>query len=284
MKLTTGKGFFVLAAILCVSLLGPQALAEEETATYRLTVQIHEAPQANAYYLFYFGDVEFARPEDPLLNRTVTFLIPSGDEPVLGISAYPSQNETTLTLDQELTSEGIEVVIRTDSPRCELRYYVLQQAREIGSSRDQLLTFPIPSIDFALRGMTVSINWPNWKYVIHRLEPEGAEEVMNPLFETDPYKAISNYWYFSGATAKSEAPTEVSVRLRTGAAVTRITRNQSIIIFTVVVCVPAAIFIAIHPPKRGREAEEQKRRRQRFRITDGRTRGRETTRSRYKVK
>jgi hypothetical protein len=269
----------VLASIGSVSSL-------EDQVTFRLTVQIHEAPLFSNFYLFYFANVELARGDDPVANRTAVVRIPKGEEQVQGISAYASNETHSLDYETEEDSEWITVRVTTDSSGFELRYYQVAQAR-VMSNDDQILDFRTAKVDNPLRGLTVAVNWPNWNYQIHKLLPEGAEMVMNPMFETDPYKSVSYYWYLSGLDAKERAPDEVSVRLRTAATVSRVTRNQSIAILAAVVCIPTAIFVALHPPKRGELEEREKRlreREKRFRITDERRRGRQIKRGRYKVK
>ena len=281
-----GVGLRALPVLLIMLASIGSASSLEDQATYRLTVQIHDAPSFSSFYLFYFANVELARVDDPAANRTGVVRIPKGAEQVQGISVYPGNETDFLGYGTEEDSEWITVSVTTDSPSFELRYYHIARAR-VMSNDDQILDFRTARIENPLRGLTVAINWPNWNYQIHKLLPEGAEMVMNPMFETDPYKSVSYYWYLSGPDAKERAPDEISVRLRTAATVSRVTRNQSIAILAAVVCIPTAIFVALHPPRRGELQEREKRlreREKRFRITDERRRGREIKRGRYKVK
>ena len=279
-NLTIPKRWGLIATFLCICIAPVGLSAQEDLVGYRLTVQIHEAPALNSYYLFYFNTVELAGKDDPAENRTVKLVMPKGIEALGGISAYPSKNTSALALQWEETDEEVTMSITTDAPSFELRYYLPMRAREIGSNQDHLLIFPEPRIDMPLKSLTISINWPNWKYQVHKIEPEGAEQVMNPMFETDPYKVVSYYWYYTGIEANSRESGDISVTLRSAQAVSRVTRNQSILIFAAVVCIPTAIFIAIHPPQRGRMEEKRKK----FRITDERERRREVRRGRYKVR
>lgn len=252
--------------------------AQEDLATYRLTIQIHEAPQFDSYYLFYFANFELARDDDPIKNRTVTLLIPKTEEAIQGISAYPDNNTFALSMHKEDVPEGIRIIATTDSSGLQVRYYQLVQAHVLKND-DQLLTFHVPRVEVPLRGMTVAINWPNWKFSMHKIKPEGAEMIMNPMFESDPYKTVSYYWYLSAGDVEEKAIEEISVTLRSAATMSRITRNQSILIFAAVVCIPTAIFVITHPPKRGEIKEKKK-----FRITDERTRRGRIRSRRYKVR
>ncbi len=273
---------WVTLAVMALITVAP-AWAQERSPTVRLTIQIHESPRYNSYYLFYMLNIELSRSDAAVANRTFTLTIPPAEEPVGGLSLYPSVNESFVRMDQEETDQGIRLTLTTDSPACELRYYALVRAWEVGSSRDHYLAFKTPQLGGPLSGLTVSINWPNWKYNIHRIQPRGAEKVVNVLFETDPYKVVSYYWYFSAGEA-GEAPAEISVTLRSGAAAARIGRNQSIMVVLVIVCVPTAVFVAWHPPKKGMASERERR----FRITDGkpmrRPEQRVVRRGKFKVK
>jgi hypothetical protein len=181
---------------------------------------------------------------------------------------------------QQETEQGTRVTLTTDAPSCDLRFYTIIQASQAGSEGNYLLSFMAPKPEALVSGVTVSINWPNWNYDVHKIQPKGAERVENIMFETDPYKVVSYYWYFPGSDVAGNFPDRISVTLRTAAAISRINRNQSILIFAVVVCVPLAIFIAIHPPKRGKLPERERR----FKITDAKGEGRVVRRVRYKVK
>ncbi len=278
MKGAKGAGSALPVLLILLVSIGFVAALEDE-ATFRLTVQIHDAPSFSSFYLFYFNNVELARGDDPAANRTAVVRIPRGEEPIQGISAYPSNETDFLEYGTDEDSEWITVRVTTDSQGFELRYYQTARAR-VMSNDDQILEFRTPEVDNPLRGLTVAINWPNWNYQMQKILPEGAEMVMNPMFETDPYKSVSYYWYLSGADAKERAPREISIRLRIPATVSRVSRNQTIAILAAVVCIPMAILVALHPPKRGELSERQKR----FRITDERRRGRQIKRGRYKVK
>ncbi len=270
---------WVLIAMMLCCLGIAHVQAQGDTAAYRLTIQIHEAPQFYSYYLFYFNNFELARQDDPVKNRTVAFIIPKDEEDIGGISAYPAENTSTVRMEQEETSQGTRITLTTDASGVELRYFQPVRAQVLKSD-DQLLTFYAPTLESPVRGITIAINWPNWKYQIHKIRPGGAEMIMNPIFEPDPYKGVSYYWYFSGSSAAQEAPGEISVTLRSGATAARVTRNQTILILVAVVCIPTAIFVAINPPRRGQIKKGEKR----FRITDERTRRRQIKRGRYKVR
>ncbi len=265
-----------LPIIVLVILALPQVYSEDEVG-YRLTVQIHEAPGFNTYYLFYFHQIEFTKNETERENRSVTITMAlTGGDPQ-GLSAYPSNESYFLDFGQDASGSDLRITATTDAPSLQVRYYIEVRAREVGSNRDHLLTFPEPSIDRTLKSLTISINWPNWNFEIKEMEPEGAEMVMNPMFETDPYKAVSYYWYYPRSQANSRQPAEISVTLRSAQTSQRVTRNQSIMIILAVICVPTAIFIAFHPPKK-LETPERK-----FKITEGKPK-REIKRGRYKVK
>jgi len=274
------KERWVLVPLLLGLLMACQVRSEEKAPTYRLTIQIHDSPVPNSYYVFYFANIEFARENDTAQNRSIQILIPRAEEPMQAIWAYPPENGSAPTIVQQETDQGIMVNLTTDAQSCELRCYTVIQAIAGGTQGDYLLSFTAPRPESPVSGVTISINWPNWNYGIHRILPKGAERVENIMFETDPYKVISYYWYFPGSDVASRFPGLISVTLRTAAAISRVNRNQSILIFAVVVCVPFAIFVAIHPPKRGKPLERERK----FRITEMKGEGKMVRRVRYKVK
>jgi len=274
------KGRWVLVSLLLGLLITTQARSEEKAPTYRLTIQIHDSPVPNSYYVFYFANIEFARDEDPARNRSIKILIPRAEEPMQAISAYPAENKSAPLIVQQQTDQGIVVNLTTDAPSCELRCYTVIQADEGGAQGNYLLSFTAPRPETPVSGVTISINWPNWNYDVHKILPKGAERVENIMFESDPYKVISYYWYFPGSDVAGKFPDRVSVTLRTAAAISRVNRNQSILIFSLVVCVPMAVFIAIHPPKRGKPPGRERP----FKIKEMKGEGRVVRRVRYKVK
>ncbi len=235
---------WVLALSILSFYLLPGVIAAD-AVTYRLTIQIHEAPGPNSFFVFYFNRFDFS--EENLSVHRLSVLLPS--IPVEGISLYPLQNGTTSRMRLLDKAEGKEIQIETNSTSVELRFYAPMQAVEVGRHLDLLLTYGIPKVVGPVRGLTIAVNWPNWKYQIRDLSPPGAEESFSPLFETDPYKVVSYYWYFSADEISTRAPDTVSVTLRLLSTVARINRNQSILVFLLVVCVPTAIFVAKHPPR-----------------------------------
>ncbi len=263
-----------IALILLVILV--PGISAQDDASCRLNIQIHEAPGLNSYYVFYFHYIELAPDQSTPENRTLTVELPSTGDSPRGVSAYPSLNSSYLELDVG-EGEGLRAQITTDSPSVELRYYLPVRAKEVGSHADHLVTFPEPSLDLKLKSLTISVNWPNWNFQIIEILPEGAERVMNPMFETDPYKTVSYYWYHSASQLESRQPSQIQVTMRSAATSQKVTRNQSIMIMALIVVVPTAIFIIYKPPKK---LETPKRK---FRITDGKPK-REIKRGRYKVK
>jgi len=273
-----GRWLLLVLALGLVTI-GP-ASSQAKAPTYRLTIQIHDSPDPGSYYLFYFANIEFARSDEPALNRSIQIIIPRTEQPVMAVSAYSPQNYSAPKMVRQETDQGIRLTLTTDAPSCEVRYYLTLQAEYGGREGDYLLRFAAPRPESPVSGVTVSINWPNWNYDVKRILPKGAERVENILFETDPYKVVSYYWYFPGSDLATRFPDQISVTLRTAAAISRINRNQSILIFALVVCVPLAIFIAVHPPKRGGPPEKGKP----FRIEETKGEGRVVRRVRYKVK
>jgi len=262
--------------LLCTAFYPVQA--QEQAIGYRLTIQIHEAPGINSYYAFYFNVFDLYRSGETPQNRTITLTVP-GKSRLGGISAYPSDNSSFLSLNHMETDGGVSITFVSDSPSVDVRFYIPLTASKAGRAGDDRLVFPEPTIDAPLKSETISINWPNWRYQITKIEPAGAEQVMNPMFETDPYKAVSYYWYYSADEVGSRRPGDISVTLRSAATASRITRNESIIIITLVVCLPSAILIALHPPRK-----QEKKGGKPFRITDEKERRRVIRRGRYRVK